>query len=65
MQDSKRILVGIQVPDPKYRGIALDAGNGARLAPVSGREATGGFRDFIQLRVRMYKASPGEGSRLP
>ena len=51
-QHRERVLVGIQVSDPQDGRIAREAGEAARLLPVSGRETAGGFRDFIQPRCR-------------
>ena len=63
-QDRERVLVGVQVSDPKNGRIAFDAGHAARFLPIPGRKAARGFRDFIQLRFRVNETGIGKRARL-
>src|SRR5712664_348389 len=64
LQDRERVLVRVQMPDPKNGGIARKASQSAGLFPVSGPKTAGGFGYFILMLSRMKETGLCERPRL-
>src|SRR5580700_1079616 len=64
IQDSQRVLVRVEVPDPQDSRLPPNVGQMARLFPVTGCKAACGFRDFVDARVSVHESGARKRLRL-